>query len=46
MRHEARVGRGRRLAERATRRWTLDLYDVDQQFESADVSPELQRSRH
>ncbi|MFW7415540.1 hypothetical protein [Demequina sp. SO4-18] len=41
----AHAGPGSRLVERMTRRWTLDLYDMDLQFESGDLKSDLQYGR-
>lgn len=40
-----RIGRMGRLVERLTRRWTIDLYDIDLQLESADLEYELRHGR-
>lgn len=40
-----RIGRAGRLVERLTRRWTIDLYDIDLQLESADLEYELRHGR-
>ena len=36
-----RMGMVARLIDRATRRWMVDLYDVDLQLESADIDADL-----